>query len=201
MKSRSMKAVVTVLLAVSVCLSGCESTGKSAGLGAIIGGGAGAIIGNQSGRAGEGALIGAAVGALAGAIIGHEKQKRLASRKQVEDEYYAQNNTRPTEPSAQWDTLQVAPNSVKPGGTTELKGVYTVVGPPAQQKPTGTIRIKTADGREIESVPFDEVNDGRSEISRTITIPEDWRPGQYNVEVELVNGSVVARQSQPIQVV
>ncbi len=53
-------------------LAGCATTPVqqgALGLGAV-GAGAGAIIGNQTGHAGEGALIGAGVGALTGALVG-----------------------------------------------------------------------------------------------------------------------------------
>ena len=60
---------MSLLLVVAVAALGCETYGESAGLGALIGSGAGAIIGNQSGHAGQGALIGAVVGGAAGLII------------------------------------------------------------------------------------------------------------------------------------
>ncbi len=51
-------------------ISGCTATQKGAGIGGMIGAGAGAIIGHQKGKTTEGALIGGAVGAAAGALIG-----------------------------------------------------------------------------------------------------------------------------------
>ncbi len=55
---------------VLVIMGGCTTVQKGAGIGAVGGGGLGAIIGHQSGHTGEGALIGAGAGALAGALIG-----------------------------------------------------------------------------------------------------------------------------------
>jgi hypothetical protein len=52
---------------------GCHSpyaADRMAGAGALLGGGAGAIIGSQGGHAAEGALIGAALGAAGGAVAG-----------------------------------------------------------------------------------------------------------------------------------
>ena len=59
------------LTAVAAALAGCVTpTQQGAVAGGLLGAGAGAIIGNQSGHAGEGALIGAGAGALAGALYG-----------------------------------------------------------------------------------------------------------------------------------
>ena len=66
------RILATCALAALVTLSsGCDRTVGGALTGGVIGAGAGAIIGNQSGHAGEGALIGAGIGALSGGIIGH----------------------------------------------------------------------------------------------------------------------------------
>ncbi|MBP8128025.1 MAG: glycine zipper family protein [Candidatus Hydrogenedentes bacterium] len=69
-----MRSMLLPLMALgmAIAVSGCETTPAEDGavLGAALGAGTGAIIGNQSGHAGEGALIGAGIGALTGAIIG-----------------------------------------------------------------------------------------------------------------------------------
>jgi uncharacterized protein YcfJ len=76
------KGLVTILLVIAVGLSaafvvGCESEGQTDALvGSAAGAGIGAIIGNQSGKAGQGALIGGAVGGGTGYIIGSEKDKK-----------------------------------------------------------------------------------------------------------------------------
>jgi uncharacterized protein YcfJ len=76
------KGLVAVLLVVAVSvgmvfLVGCESEGQTDALvGSAAGAGIGAIIGNQSGKAGQGALIGGAVGGGTGYIIGSEKDKK-----------------------------------------------------------------------------------------------------------------------------
>ncbi len=64
---------IVAVLAASVAF-GCNTTPtqKGAMTGGAVGAGAGAIIGNQSGKTGEGALIGAGVGALGGALIGDQ---------------------------------------------------------------------------------------------------------------------------------
>lgn len=58
--------------------AGCAHTPTSHGAlaGGALGAGLGALIGNQTGDAGEGALVGAGVGALSGALIGNAFERR-----------------------------------------------------------------------------------------------------------------------------
>jgi hypothetical protein len=73
--------------------------------GALLGAGAGAIIGNQSdGKSGEGALIGAGVGALTGALIGDHVDERR-SRQQGTRQVYAPPQAAPQPTSTgHWET-------------------------------------------------------------------------------------------------
>jgi hypothetical protein len=91
-----MKTILTPLCALVAALSFSNCSGptgpdtqRGAVAGAIIGAGAGAIIGNQSGRAGEGALIGAAAGGLGGAAIGNARdtERRNANQGGYYDSY------------------------------------------------------------------------------------------------------------------
>lgn len=77
-----------VLGVCAVAMAGCESMGTAAQskttqgavLGGLLGAGTGAIIGNQSDRAGAGTAIGAGLGALGGAMVGHaleEQDKKI----------------------------------------------------------------------------------------------------------------------------
>ncbi len=65
---------LSVILTLAACtFAGCRSpyyADRGAGLGALAGAGAGAIIGHQTGDAGAGALIGGGLGALTGAAVG-----------------------------------------------------------------------------------------------------------------------------------
>ena len=70
-----MKKYITIplVLVIAMAFTGCATTHHgqdSAVIGGLLGAATGAIIGNQSGDAGEGALIGAGVGAIAGGAIG-----------------------------------------------------------------------------------------------------------------------------------
>ena len=74
------KLVILVLLVGVVALYGCTTMQKGAGLGAVAGGGLGAIIGHQSGRTTEGAIIGAAAGGLTGALVGEKMDKKFCPK-------------------------------------------------------------------------------------------------------------------------
>ena len=84
-------ARILCLVASAVVLAvGCETpeggpdrTATGALTGGALGAGTGAIIGSQSGHAGEGALIGGALGALTGGIIGNamdQQQREMLER-------------------------------------------------------------------------------------------------------------------------
>ncbi|MBI4833033.1 MAG: OmpA family protein [Candidatus Lindowbacteria bacterium] len=83
-----MKAAKLVLILglIALIIPACAETPKwqqGALAGGAIGAGTGAIIGHQSGHAGEGALIGGAVGAVAGGLVGHYLDKQQAELSQV----------------------------------------------------------------------------------------------------------------------
>jgi Glycine zipper len=73
-KSLALLALATAFLGTS-CQNYGPNANRGAATGALIGAGAGAIIGNQSGNAGEGALIGAAAGGIAGGAYGNAKDQ------------------------------------------------------------------------------------------------------------------------------
>jgi outer membrane protein OmpA-like peptidoglycan-associated protein len=77
------RALSTVLLAVSIMLSGCEGAqfgAREAGAlgGAGLGAGLGAIIGHKVGATGAGIAIGSGTGALAGALVGQSVDQQHA---------------------------------------------------------------------------------------------------------------------------
>lgn len=79
--------IALIYLGALLLASGCATQGKSAGLGAAIGGGTGALIGHiaDPGKNGEyrtrNVILGAAVGAMAGSIAGDLSYKELESQK------------------------------------------------------------------------------------------------------------------------
>ena len=78
-------ALLPAMLISCFTITGCATTGPRDGavLSGLLGAGAGAIIGNQSGDAGEGALIGAGLGAITGAIIGDSAKRNRYTRQEV----------------------------------------------------------------------------------------------------------------------
>lgn len=189
-------AMTTVTVICGLFVGGCATTGESAGLGAGLGAMAGAIIGQQSGHAVEGAIVGALVGGVAGVIIGNERQKKLASRQQVEQEYFQTTNQKVDAPMVSWDEFSVTPQSVQPGQKITAQGRYVLMGPPPATPPSGAIHFKK--GSEVLSTaPMKEVNEGRVEFSRDITISPDLEDGEYELAVEVTNGNSIAKESQP----
>ena len=79
MTLNSGRGILALNLLLAIVFSGCASLSKTEE-GAIIGGGAGAVlggvIGNQTGSTTRGAIIGAAVGGAAGAIIGRQMDQQ-----------------------------------------------------------------------------------------------------------------------------
>jgi uncharacterized protein YcfJ len=78
--------LLSAILLSSFTVIGCatQSGQDGAVLGGLLGAGAGAIIGNQSGDAGEGLLIGAGLGAIAGGLIGDSTERnRYTTKREV----------------------------------------------------------------------------------------------------------------------
>ncbi len=81
-----MKTIASITLISSVMfLASCgtqpgPNTQRGAATGGLLGAGAGAIIGHQSGRALEGAAIGAAGGAAAGGLFGNARDQEQYGR-------------------------------------------------------------------------------------------------------------------------
>lgn len=78
-----MKLALTLSIAATALLAACTTTGnieRNAAGGAVLGGLAGAVIGNNvgSGNAGDGAAIGAVLGGAAGAVRGDMQDQKLA---------------------------------------------------------------------------------------------------------------------------
>ena len=69
--------VLTTLLTSVLVLNGCaemDTRQRSTATGAVVGAGAGAIIGNQSGNPVTGAVIGGAAGGLIGNQVGRNRE-------------------------------------------------------------------------------------------------------------------------------
>ncbi len=71
-----LTAVAAIGLSSNSCSQYAPNTKSGAVIGGLIGAGAGALIGDHSGRGLEGAAIGAAAGALGGGLIGSARDDR-----------------------------------------------------------------------------------------------------------------------------
>jgi len=70
---KNVFVVIVCILALTVSLTGCNTTSEEGALiGGGLGAGTGAIIGHASHHTAAGALIGLGLGALTGAIIGQQ---------------------------------------------------------------------------------------------------------------------------------
>ena len=76
----TLASVVTALALSNCAAPAGPNTQKGAVAGGLLGAGAGAIIGHQSGHTAEGALIGAAAGGTAGAVYGNARDQEQYGR-------------------------------------------------------------------------------------------------------------------------
>ena len=182
-----------VVVAASVAgLTGCETTGESAGLGALIGAGAGALIGAGSGHAAAGALIGAAVGGAGGAIS-HDVRETRAEKRRTASETYARYNYEPVETvrtttpsrslSLVFEDASVVPSRIRRGAMVEGTMQYAVLGSGAGRDVTETRIIKMGSEviSQVSSKTFTR-NDGTWVSRQEFRIPESWAPGEYTLE-------------------
>ncbi len=83
-----------MLSMLSIALVSCAQQPNKATIGGLtgagLGAGAGAIIGNRSGRAGAGTAIGAGFGALGGALIGNSLDSQDVENEKVTEEQLRQ---------------------------------------------------------------------------------------------------------------
>jgi hypothetical protein len=175
---------LVALFSLSIALSGCATPEGRAGLtGAAIGAGLGAIIGNQSGHAGEGALIGAAAGGLTGLIVQDVRETR--ARRSIE--------ARPTAQTYQYEPTQgemltfedsnVQPGLVRRGAMADASIQYALLGTgTAGTRVTETRSLKR--GREeiaqISSKTYTR-NDGTWVSAQQFRISERLSPGIYTM--------------------
>lgn len=192
-----MVTAICVLMALLV--SGCQTTGQSAVLGGLLGAAAGGIIGNQSGHALEGALIGAALGGLTGAIIGNERQKRLATKEEVENAYFQETGEMVTEPKILLDSLAIAPQYARPGETVTASCVYSVMGPETSPREGHLIFMKDNNILHQQKMKK-KIEDGKIEYTCDVNLPGDLEDGNYDLVMEVVNGPAVDRKSQIVTV-
>ncbi len=83
---KNVRSSMLVLACAVLLLPACSSlnkTQKGGAVGAVAGGGMGAIIGKATGNTALGAIIGATVGGATGAVIGHQMDKQAEEIKKT----------------------------------------------------------------------------------------------------------------------
>lgn len=168
--------------------------GGSAALGGLLGGGAGAIIGNQSGHAAEGALIGAALGALAGVVV-HDvraRQVRSAEETAATHEYTPEQGLRIIGESA-----AVSPTSVTPGGTVTTSVTYAVMGADASGITVNERRVLKKNGEILKDVSTSDVvrTDGTWESTQEIKFPANAPAGTYEMAQTVSAANIQVEQN------
>ncbi len=194
---------VALLMVCAMPLVGCETAGKSAAMGSLVGAAAGAAIGNQSGRAAQGALIGAAVGGLAGFAIGKAvQQERLATKAELEQEYAEQGKAVPTGPTIAIDSVTLIDPEIEAGEKTKMETQYTAFN--MSEPPKATIRLLRGEN-EIYAGPLNVKNDETSERTKLsvndVSVPKGQEPGDYTVEITMQNGDAVDTEQCTLKVV
>lgn len=177
---------ITVIL-LSVALVGCESYGGAAGLGALVGGGAGAVIGNQSGHALEGAAIGAALGALTGLIIHDVKVHRQRSAEETAQVYQYQ----PTQGlKVVLERSEALPNRVMPGNEVESQIQYAILGAGPGIEVVEQRMLLSANGQVLKQLSSESTvrTDGTWVSSQSFRLPNDMQPGAYAVQQRISAG-------------
>jgi hypothetical protein len=195
MRKISKPWIIGISLVLVVAVLGCETYGGSAGVGALAGTGIGAIIGNQSGHAGEGALIGAVVGGATGLIVKdvmvNAQKKRDAAAAAAAHQYQPAEGKRIYTESA-----MVTPNPVKPGSPVNASMQYSVLGTGSGAPVTET-RTLQRDGKTLTTVSDKtfQRTDGTWESTCTFTVPPNAEPGTYQLiqTVKVPDGTSVQK--------
>lgn len=161
-------------------LTGCESYGKSAGLGAALGAGAGALIADDH-RVG-GALVGAVAGAAAGLVVKDIKETRARKARDAQATAETYSYTPSQGQSMVFENSQVLPSVVRRGNMVEASMQYALLGSPGGTDVTETRSLMRGD-REISQVSSQMFTrtDGTWVSTQQFRIPQDLTPGEYTL--------------------
>ncbi|MDR7088032.1 MULTISPECIES: hypothetical protein [Cellvibrio] len=156
------------------------------------------------------AAVAVAVTVLTKMIIKH-RSERIAKEEQVAEEYKAQNNNLPTEPTATEYTTKTLPgNVVEPGKEVIIQSDIVVV--PGTKQKTALIEESIViydnedNTKELKNFtkPVNEKTKkgGRYQNEFSFTLPEGLPQGVYPIKTELLlNGKVVDTSNNDIQLV
>ena len=149
-----------------------------AGAGGAVGGIAGAIIGHGTGAVVAGALI----GALLGGVVGHFAYDQQRNREQTTKTYHYQSSQGTV---LTIENAYVAPNTVRPGDTVDMRMTYAVLTPSASGRTKITeIREITYQGGLVGRPEVKvEHPDGTYSSSVPLKLPANASKGTYRVRV------------------
>lgn len=186
MKKNRFWISVAVIISMTMAMAGCETAGQSAGLGALVGAGTGAVIGGHH-HAGEGALIGAAVGAMTGLVVHGIKTQRTKDAQQTAQRYQQQNNNQPYKSEQglkiYGSDANITPSKVKRGQTVSASVEYGVLGSGPDGVKVSEKRMLRQNGNVIRELSKQDFvrTDGTWQSSLDIDIPQSLNPGQYEI--------------------
>lgn len=190
----SRNAAAVTVLAASLTLGGCQTTGDvqdqtaGAGIGALIGAGIGAAIGGR-----QGALAGAAIGGLVGfsAIKIHQYQSRQVRSSSADSRLYGL-----TQPVSSTQVKirrgSTSPRSVRRGQSVDIKTDYSLLLPSGTNSASVTERwTLKKDGKVVANLPSksNRRTAGGWNAEAEITIPPDVPTGTYVIEHRVKAGS------------
>lgn len=193
-----MKRTICVLLACFV-LAACSSTGtagssrakRKAGVGAFLGGLAGATTAILRGEDRDDVLAAAAAGAVAGAVagyaIGRAQDRRLASRDEAVRRY-AYDPSRG--PLLTLEDVALSPSTIPPGSTAQIKLIYTVLSPGEFETiPVAYASSLYQGGEQILDLGQQSatVSDGggRIEVTMPFIVPPEAPGGTYELRADV----------------
>lgn len=197
MKGKTASALLAIVLCGTMlsgpgCSNGKKSAALGAGIGAIAGGVAGALISKDNPAAG--ALIGAGIGAAAGGVAGYayfkitEKQEKTAEQLLAEEKI--KQGTDSPRATATVQDLAVAPGQVEGGQNVQVTfRAKTSGGVGASAEPATVLLTLQKDGKVLRKQEEKLTNTGQTLATIAYPIAEGTEPGVYTITVDLVDPS------------
>jgi len=184
------------MVCLALVLSGCQSYGQAAGLGAAIGAGTGALVSHDSGT---GAIVGGVVGALAG-LVAHDVKARKARDAQATAAEY---NYTPTQGEVMsMESSAALPSAVLPGNMVEGTMQYALLGTGSEGVDVVETRQLIHNGQVIgESSQTVRRTDGTWVSTQQFKLPNNAPAGSYRIAqtVQSARSRVTASNSFSVQ--
>lgn len=216
MKNTTLRSLA-LTLAVATAVSGCATTGGTAGgqadrcnpwatgaMGAVLGAALGAT--RDSDAAAKGAIAGAAIGALSCMAI-NASSRKTQSAEAVEDEYRRTHATLPATPTVLAYDTHISPgNTITGGQNVEITSELKIVEGSSQKISSVREELVLLDpeGKEFRRVGKDVNSNvgGGYENKFAFAFPKGVSQGVYGVRTELlVNDEVVGQNSDDMRLV